>query len=135
MFSVKTHKAGRKTTEHEFYVLCKGNNSGRPSYTPQANSFVVVAGSRDEIEHLYWLSYALWKGRGFEIYLKGSVIPFITIRDYSHVLRQRFTAVPAEKMGKIVKALTVLDDSEAAACRQLDAILKMRQLLLSKVIQ
>jgi hypothetical protein len=135
MFSVKSYKTGRKTTEHEFYVLCKGNNSGRPSHTPQVNSFVVMAGSSEEKDHLYWLSYALWKSRGFEPFLRGSVIPFITIREYSHLLRERQTAAPLEVVGKVVKVLATLDESEAAACRQLQAIMQMRQLILQKVLR
>ena len=69
------------------------------------------------------------------MYLKGSVIPFLTIRDYAHVLRDRLQAVPAETTGKVIKALALLDENEAAVCRQIDAILQMRQLLLRSILK
>ena len=133
---IQSYRKNNQLPAYHFFVLCKGNNSGRPSRTPNANSFVVSAPTAEDIEHLYWLSYAIWKGRGFEPLLRGSVIPFITTRDY-----RRHLAASHEKatgrglpLGKIIEAMQLLNKKEDAARAQIKALTEMRQLLLRKFL-
>lgn len=130
MFQVKTYKADLKIQAHQFYVLSKGENAGRPSKLPNVNSFVVSVDTAEERDQLFWLCYALWKGGNFYQYLRGSVVPFITIREFAHLLRQRQASTPVPAVEKVVSIMARLDEAEAAACKQLDAILKMKKLLL-----
>jgi len=76
-FSVKN-----QSTQFEFYILCKGLNSGKPLDKPCPNSYV---------------SFGLWKAKHFHQLLTGSVIPFIRIDEFKkevatqaeHVSKQR----------------------------------------------
>jgi hypothetical protein len=133
MFQIKAYKADRKKTDYEFYVLCKGENSGRPSATPNTNSFVVIAENKEDRDHLYWLTYAIWKSNGFYSCLKGSVIPFITINDFKLRLRQQLSLVPADNVTRVIKVLNELDQLEANLCSQLQNILKLKKALTGSI--
>ncbi len=64
-----------------FYVLNRGKNTGRPSYSPNPNCFVVSCNTREEREQLFWACKALHINRRFHPYLRGSVIEFIVIAE------------------------------------------------------
>lgn len=130
MFQVKSYNPDKSPAQFQFYVLCKGENSGKPSNTPWVNSFVVIADSHVEMQELYWLCYALWRSGRLRPYLRGAAIPFIVIREFAPLLRERQRSVSPEVVGKVVTVLATLDESEAAACKQLKAIMEMRQIVL-----
>ena len=90
-FEIKTHKIGRIYHKPHFFILNKGLNSGKPMNQPCSNCFVITAASEDQIQTLFHLSLSLKIGRYFEYYLKGSVIPFITINDCFKVLKLAFS--------------------------------------------
>jgi hypothetical protein len=56
-------------------------NSGKPLQMPCANCFVFTSESEQEKEFFYWLIFGLWRSKSFHQYLRGSVIPFIVLRD------------------------------------------------------
>ena len=70
-YEIKTHRLGRTYNNPHFYILNKGLNSGR---------------SEEQRESLFYLCLSLLTGRYFNYYIKGSVIPFITINDTRKVL-------------------------------------------------
>jgi len=83
-FSVKN-----QSTQFEFYILCKGLNSGKPLETPCPNSFVCICKNQDEKDFYFWLLFGLWKAKHFHQLLTGSVIPFIRIDEFKkEVARQ-----------------------------------------------
>tara|TARA_R110002126_G_scaffold142546_5_gene288456 strand:- start:13098 stop:13532 length:435 start_codon:yes stop_codon:yes gene_type:complete len=85
-YEIKTHKIGRTYSKPHFYILNKGLNSGRPMNELCPNCFVVVTETNEQRESLFYLSLSLQVGRYFNFYIKGSVIPFITIDDTRKVL-------------------------------------------------
>lgn len=86
-FELKTHQPGRTYSEPHFFILNKGLNSGKPLKKPCANCFVVKTSNVDEKNTLFHLSMMLQIGGFYAIYLKGSVIPFISIDDCRKVLK------------------------------------------------
>jgi len=79
-FQIKTHAKGSTYNQPHFFILCKGNNCGKPLTEPCANCFVLLCkeGNKDL---MYWMMWGLWKAKAFHFYLRGSVIPFIKIED------------------------------------------------------
>ncbi|MCG2420509.1 hypothetical protein K8089_15920 [Aequorivita sp. F47161] len=87
-FKIKTHRPGAHYKTPHFFILNKGNNTGRPSYGPVSNSFVVFANSKEENEQLYWICNILFTGQYFKPRLVGSVIPFIHIGQIHYLLKK-----------------------------------------------
>lgn len=67
-----------------FYIQMKGEHSGRPLKQPIKNCVAVYS----DVPFLFELVYLLFKGRKFEIHLKGSVIPFVRIEDLNEVINE-----------------------------------------------
>ena len=129
---VKSHKSGQQLPPHHFFVLCKGNNAGKPLTAPCANCFVVSAATAEDKQLMFWLSFAIWKGRGFEVYLKGSVIPFITIKDYRQAVQSRMKETYPVSVAQVVSAFQAVDEREKCLKEQLKLISQMRLLLFHK---
>ena len=68
-----------------FFILSKGNNSGKPLDKPCPNCFVCLCSSEEERQQLYWLFYGCWQGLFFNPFIGGSVIPYIRIDDVKQV--------------------------------------------------
>ncbi len=92
-FTVKSASANSEFKNPHFWILCKGLNSGKPLCMPCPNSFVVEANTEELKESLYWISFALWRGKAFHPYLIGSVIPFIRIGDYMQLVSEKLEVV------------------------------------------
>lgn len=79
----------------------------------------------------------MWKGNAFHPYLRGSVIPFITIHDY----RQQITAAlrrlqpSGAQVQQVVNVLKHLDDKEVQAREQLKIIAQVKQIVVRKFIR
>jgi hypothetical protein len=110
-FQIKTHQIGRTYSNPHFYILNKGINSGKPLTDPCPNCFVVFAADEKTKNTLFHLSMMLKIGGFYGHYLKGSVIPFITINDCRNTLKKGL--VSSENIGfdflkhiKIVATIT-----------------------------
>lgn len=84
---IKTYK-GKHICQPHFFILNKGNNSGKPLTGACANCFACLCNSEDEKRFYYWLCYALWQTGQFEPYLVGSVINFIHIRNVKKIINE-----------------------------------------------
>ena len=71
---------------HSFYVLNKGDNSGKPLEQPCTNCFIVTCATASEREFWFWLSWGLWQSNRFHPQLRGSCVQFIAINDYREVI-------------------------------------------------
>ena len=87
---LKTFNKNFNCKGHFFFILNKGMNSGKPMKLSCPNCFVCIAGSEEEKEQLYWLCFALWHSKAFHYYLKGSVIPYISIDELNQCLSKSF---------------------------------------------
>ena len=92
-FELKTHQIGRTYSNPHFFILNKGLNSGKPLSNPCPNCFVVITKTEAEKNTLFHLSMMLQIGGFYAYYLKGSVIPFISIDDCRNTLKNSYTSL------------------------------------------
>lgn len=110
-YTIRTYSPGQLITGMHFFILNKGMNSGRPSQSPHANSFIIETDSQEDLDRYYWLSYGLWITGKFKYYLVGSVIPFIR----KHELQQLIDAADAaihDKREMFMQAVQLLYDAQ-----------------------
>lgn len=112
--SIKCHRQEMIYKQPHFFILNKGLNSGKPLNTPCPNCFVCIAENEAVREFLYWLCFGLWRSNSFHFYLKGSVIPFITIDEIRKVIRESEAKASIKKQAfdKSIQALKLLDVNE-----------------------
>ncbi|AEL28023.1 DUF6943 family protein [Cyclobacterium marinum] len=113
-FRLKTHRLGTTYNKPHFFILNKGLNSGKPLCTPCPNCFVCLLENEADREFLYWLCFGLWRSKSFHFYLKGSVIPFITIDEIRKVIRESEVKASTKEKAfeKSIQALKLLDVNE-----------------------
>ncbi|MGP8216090.1 MAG: DUF6943 family protein [Bacteroidia bacterium] len=113
-FTLKTYSSSTANEQNCFYILNKGMNSGKPFPKPFCNSFVFIADNEVERDIFYWITFAAWQGKLFIPYLKGSVIPFITILDTTEVIKNASKNCIAnnEKITNLVETFTTLNNLE-----------------------
>ncbi len=83
MFTIKSHNP--KNSNHaDFFVQSKGNNAGQPLKVATANCFEVKVTETEILlpEYLYYMVMAAHQVGAFKKYIKGSVVPFLTIEDF-----------------------------------------------------
>ena len=91
MFTIKSYNGKQFPSINRVYILCKGENSGKPSLMPFVNSFVCTCETQQEAELVYILSYGLWQSKQYEPYLHGTAIQFINLDDLRSLLFQAYT--------------------------------------------
>jgi len=135
-FRIKTHRLESSYQQPHFFILNKGLNSGKPLNQPCPNCFVCITGSREHREFLYWLCFGLWKSKSFHYFLKGSVIPFITIEETRKLIRESSIKASrkAQAFEKAIKALQLLDSNEQKVKVTLKMIDTARQVIFHDMI-
>jgi len=119
-----------------FFILNKGNNSGKPLTVPCPNCFVIWFQCEAEKEQIYWLSYSLWQSKAFYPLLRGSVIPFVVLRDVKSSLLDGLDKAnenPAQ-FEKAVAALRSLEVLEKNYKQNLLLISNAKRMLFYKYI-
>lgn len=113
-FLLKTYRTENQYSKPHFFILNKGLNSGKPLNTPCPNCFVCITENQDDREFFYWLCFGLWRSKSFHYYLKGSVIPFITIDDLKKLIRKNEIQANAKQQSfqKAIQALKLLEIHE-----------------------
>lgn len=111
---LKTHKPGAHYDKPHFFILSKGLNSGKPDHEPFTNSFVLVFQTEEQKEGVFWIAMSLWKSKFWYPFLKGSVIPFITLYDFKKEFNPRATRMMREHEQhlKNIQALKLLQEQE-----------------------
>ena len=113
-FIVKSYSPKNQIQPHSFFVLNKGLNSGKPLMQPCPNSFVITSRNEDEMEFLFQLCKGLWQTKAFQVFLVGSVIPFLLMDDFKYYLLEKSNQAlnDFEAHQKTIKTLRSLDDLE-----------------------
>jgi len=128
-FELKTHRAGKIYSKPHFFILNKGLNSGKPLSNPCPNCFVVTTSTEKKKNTLYHLSMMLQIGGFYAYYLKGSVIPFISIDDCRKTLKSslKSNGNTDDIMQKHIKAVEVINKKEKELQNVIDkmAVLKV----------
>ncbi len=129
-YEIKTHRLNRKYILPHFFILNKGLNSGRPMNDACPNCFVVTAGTNEQRESLFYLCLSLQTGRYFNYYIKGSVIPFITIDDTRKVLDKALLNYEKDQWQLKVEKLKKITAYEENLKQQIKAIGQLKLALL-----
>lgn len=113
-FDIKTHHIGRTYSKPHFFILNKGLNSGKPLTLPCPNCFVVTTTSKEEKNTLFHLTMMLQIGGFFTFYLKGSVIPFISINDCKNTLKKGIKSINhiGSEYQKHINAVMIISKKE-----------------------
>ena len=111
-FIIKSYRPGVVYNMPHFFILNKGNNSGKPLTAPCPNCFVIQFKCEEEKEQIYWLLYSLWQSKAFYPLLRGLVIPFVVLRDVKSCLLDGLNKV-AENPTQFEKAVAALRSLEA----------------------
>lgn len=116
------HRPGKTYEKPHFFILNKGNNSGKPLRTPCPNCFTISFDDDFSKEQYYWLLYGLWQSRAFHPFLRGSVIPFIIKNDLLFCIKEARERIKHDQklFEKAVLALKKMEELE----RQIKAKLK-----------
>jgi hypothetical protein len=131
-FIIKTHKKGIIYTKPHLFLLNKGMNSGKPQKEPFTNSFVIIFENESDFDTINLTAYALWKTKFWHQFLKGSVIPFLSLQD----IRKEFSMKVNQEIKdheehvKSVQALKLLEQSEKRFHENLNLINDMRRVIL-----
>lgn len=133
-YSIKTYRSGFETKNPHFYILNKGMNSGKPLEMPCANCFSLSCSSEADKEFYYWLLFGLWRTKAFHPFLKGTVIPFITLTDLKKCIQtgSEHANQDLEKYQKNIKALKFLDLKEKQFHQNLQLIEETRRMIFYK---
>jgi hypothetical protein len=85
---IRCYHEGATIPPHSFFILCKGNNAGKPGFQPWTNSFIAVCPHEEYFNFFFWLIYGLHQSGKFKVYHRGSVIPFINLKDVRDIIRE-----------------------------------------------
>lgn len=132
---IKTHTQRHTATAHEFYILSKGRNSGRPMATPCPNCFVCVCCSMEEREFYYWLLFALWQAKYWHQFLTGSVIEFLRLPDLREQLQKHQQTATKPGFSAAVKKAGEMAALEKSLLKQLQLVREMRVAILRQHLQ
>ena len=135
-FIIKSYRPGVVYNMPHFFILNKGNNSGKPLTAPCPNCFVIQFKCEEEKEQIYWLLYSLWQSKAFYPLLRGSVIPFVVLRDVKSCLLDGLNKVgqnPAQ-FEKAVAVLRSLEDLEKKSRQNLRLVQDVKQMLFYKYL-
>jgi len=108
-FEVRYYRPGSGFPPSCFFILSRGNNTGRPSYKANANCFVFSCAPQD-LERFYWIVYALWYTGKFKPYLCGTLISFIHIHNLQLLISQAANLSQIDQAINILQKFLVLEN-------------------------
>lgn len=134
--NVFTHQKDRIYGQPHFFILNKGNNSGKPLKEPCPNCFVITVKTDEEAENLYWIALSLWKSKLWHQYLVGSVIPFIRLNEFKTTFRNKVLIIYKEhnKHLENVEKLKKLEALTSIYNKNIDAIERIKAAILQYYI-
>lgn len=135
--TVKTHCENASYKQPHFYILNKGNNSGKPLNQPCPNCFVCLCSSEEEKEQLFWLMFGLCQGKKFYPYLCGSVIPFLKIKDVKDVLKKLslHCAANPEQCKKKIATIQKVQIVKNSLSQQMQTLQQLQNTILSELLR
>ena len=131
-FIIKTHKRGTIYTKPHLFLLNKGMNSGKPQKEPFTNSFVIIFENEEDFDTINLTAYALWKTKFWHQFLKGSVIPFLSLNDIRKEFfpKAKIMMEEHEQHVKHIAALKLLEQREKQFHENINLINDMRRVIL-----
>lgn len=134
---IKTHKMKNAYSVPHFFILSKGNNSGKPLEKPCPNCFVCLCKNEEEKQNLYWLFYGLWQGMYFHPFLTGSVIPFIRLDDVKQLIKTAIekTSAKPDLLSKNISVMQLLDEKSEAIQQQIKLIKEAKKATMYQLLK
>ena len=134
---IKTHSQGKMYNQPHFFILNKGLNSGKPFNHYVCNSFVFLAGNKEEKEFYYFLLLGLWELRLFRKHLKGSVIEYIRLGDVIDVIDETLNSVNSgnRSFADVQNTLAQIEALQINLQKQLDYLMQLRKSLFYKYLK
>lgn len=131
---IKSHRADSKYDKPHFFVLNKGLNSGKPHHEPFVNCFVLIFQTEAQKEDIFWITMSLWKSKFWHPFLRGSVIPFISLYDFKKEFNPKVTRLMREHElhQKNVQALKLLQEQENHFNKNIYLINELRNAILMR---
>lgn len=134
---ITTFSPEKKYSGHIFYILNKGNNSGKPMEQPCPNCFVCECETEEEKEQLYWLIFGLWQGKIFHQKLLGSVIPYIRLKCLKEVIQLGIKKYQAnhEKAKKNITKIQQIENQMKKIMKQFQLMQQLKITLVREVLK
>ena len=136
-FILKSYNPKEKIINPHFFILNKGNNSGKPLISPCPNCFSIQFTCNQDKEQVFWLLFCLWQSNAFYPFLRGSVIPFVVLRDMKSCINENLNRA-ANKPGqfqKMIESFQAINKVEIQLKQNLKTIEKAKRMLLFQFIQ
>ena len=120
---IRCYHSSLMTQPLVFYILCKGENAGKPALKPWVNSFAVICSNQMYFDFYFWLVYGLYKSHKFKVRLRGSVIPFINVNDVRELIRELAPAVLPDwsRFQELINSMDKLEKVKSNLAQQLIA--------------
>lgn len=90
-----------------FYIQSHGLHAGRPLKEPIPNSWEIET----DIKNAFEICFMVYNSKTLKLYLRGSVIPFLSLEEYKKILKPLFDSplLQEENTLKKLKSLQLLD--------------------------
>lgn len=90
-----------------FYIQSHGLHAGRPLKEPIPNSWEIET----DIKNAFEICFMVYNSKTLKLYLRGSVIPFLSLEEYKKILKPLFDSplLQEETTLKKLKSLQLLD--------------------------
>ena len=131
-FEIKTHRVGITYEKPHFFILNKGLNSGKPLQNPCPNCYVITTQSESDKNTLFHLTMMLQIGGFYKPFLKGSVIPFITIKDCSNSLKE---GLNSNNLLKSIEKIQLISEQEKTLLELVNKISQLKIFYVQSFIQ
>ena len=128
-----SYRAGMIFSSNAIFILSKGLNAGKPLAKPCRNCFAVEFRVGEDAIRFKSLCQILLQSQVFSQYLKGSVIPFISIRDFRSIVSRYAELVdnlPAE-FSHLVEVLSTIEQQEQRNRSMLSLLSQCRMALIA----
>ena len=128
-----TYRPGMNYSTHVLFILSKGLNAGKPLAQPCPNCFAVEFSSAEDAFRFRSLCIILMQSHIFSQYLKGSVSPFMSIRDFRSVVSRYFELVNNLPAGfsHLVEVLATIEEQEQRNRSMLSLLSQYRMALIA----
>lgn len=134
---IKTHKMGATYSCPHFFILNKGDASGKPAQMYWSNCFVFLADTEEEKEFYYFVFLGLWELKFFKKALIGSVVPFIRIGDLIDIAEEAINNINTGQRNwqDIKGTITQLEEHRVELQQKVERIIQIRKFVLYKFVR
>jgi len=134
---MKQYNPNHTLSNHSFYVLCKGLNSGKPLEKPTANCFEMQCKDSNHKANLFWLCFSLWQTKSFEPYIRGTVIPFLTLSDFKKVIIRVCNSIDFDQQRRmnLVSVMDKLNQLEEITIKKIKLIQEYKLSMIRQMLR